>query len=61
MLKVRKVNERFTNCLNCGKSINREIEIQYEPWYTTPIQLCEDCLKEALETLVSYRKGESEK
>ena len=61
MLEVRKVNEKFENCLNCGKPIDREVVIVYKPWYITPIQLCDECLAVALEKLVAEKKGEYDK
>lgn len=61
MLEVRNVDKRYESCLNCGKPVEKEVVVSYEPWYITPIQLCDKCLKLALKTLVAEKKGEDEK
>lgn len=59
MLEVRKVSKGWVErCLNCGKQIDKEVVVVYEPWYITPVQLCDKCLELALKTL---EKGEDEK
>ena len=60
MIEVRKANPKVETCLNCGKPIDREVVISYKPWYITHVQLCEDCLKLALEELIANTKGEDE-
>ena len=55
MLEVRNVNAKFEQCLNCKRPVDKEVVISYG-WYCTPIQLCDKCLSEALEMLVSEKK-----
>ena len=50
MLEVKKVNKNFEQCLNCKKPVDKEVVISYGR-YHTPIQLCEECLRNSLKML----------